>query len=334
VKVADSSEIAYLYARVCGALSSMYLGAKGAALAAEASVSSIWKLYFDEDVPNRPESWLLATLERKVIGHSMERFMSLAGSAMESDTFVTAMVAKYEISVIKNLLYRLDASEPPHESLLFSSPAIEKALSSWPRLEDMFADSPYVWIKDVNLEDIGAVENRLDRQYYQQLWSAVSALPRNRKGNIPALVLRDIQYQNLAWALRIRKYYGYDKERAAPLLVEIKGVDAISLALESFDLDIDNLASFTEWPARKLLDGQTSPRLDLPLLENRMQKDLFAFARRSMHLYPFGYTPLYCYFRMLEAEASFVLGMLEGIRLKAPAEEKIGLAWAFAGDNT
>lgn len=331
--MADSFEIAYLYARVCGAFSSMYLGAKGAALAAESSLSSIWKLYFEEDIPNRPESWLLSTLERKVIGHSMERFLTLAGSAMESDEFIAAIVAKYEISVIKNLLYRLSASEPKPESPFFSSPTIEKALSAWPRLEEMFADSPYAWIEAAGLADIGAAENRLDRQYYRQLWAAVSALPRNRKGNISALVLKDIQYQNLAWALRVRKYYGYGSDMTAPLLVEIEGEDAVSLALDSFDLDIENLGSFDAWPARKLLEGQTSSRLDLPLLENRMQRDLFAFIRRSMHMYPFGYTPLYCYFKMLEAEASFVLGVLEGIRLKAPAEEKIGLAWALAGDE-
>ncbi|HWR11582.1 MAG TPA: V-type ATPase subunit [Rectinemataceae bacterium] len=332
--MADSFEIAYLYARVCGAFSSMYLGAKGAALAAESSLSSIWRLYFEEDIPNRPEPWLLATLERKVIGHSMERFMTLAGPAMESDKFITAIVAKYEISVIKNLLYKLTAMEPRPETQFFSSPIIERALSAWPRVEDMFADSPYAWIEAADLADIGTVENRLDRQYYRQLWDAASALPGNRKGNIPALVLRDIQYQNLAWALRVRRYYGYGREMTAPLLVEIEGEDAVSLALESFDLDIGTLGGFDEWPVKKLLEGQTAPYLDLPLLENRMQRELFAFVRRSMHMYPFGYTPLYCYFKMLEAEASFVLGILEGIRLKAPAEEKIGLAWALAGDNT
>ncbi len=332
--MADSFEIAYLYARVCGAFSSMYLGAKGAALAAESSLSSIWKLYFEEDVPNRPEPWLLARLERKVIGHSMDRFMNLAGTAIESDAFIAALVATYEIAVIKNLLYRLTAAEPRPEPQYYSSPIIEQALSAWPRLEEMFANSPYAWIAADGLSNIGAVENRLDRQYYLQLWAAVKALPRNRKGNIPALVLRDIQYQNLAWALRIRKYYGYSRERAAPLLVEIEGEDAVSLALGSFDLDIDNLGSFAEWPARRLLDGQASSRLDIPLLENRMQRDLFAFIRRSLHMHPFGYTPLYCYFKMLEAEASFVLGILEGIRLKAPADEKIGLAWVLAGDNT
>ena len=140
--MADSFEIAYLYARVCGAFSSMYLGAKGAALAAESSLSSIWKLYFGEEIPNQPEPQLLATLEREVIRHSMERFMNLAGSAMESDEFIAAIVAKYEISVVKNLLYRLTASEPRPESQFFSSPTIEKALSAWPRLEDMFAGSP------------------------------------------------------------------------------------------------------------------------------------------------------------------------------------------------
>ena len=33
------------------------------------------------------------------------------------------------------------------------------------------------------------------------------------------------------------------------------------------------------------------------------------------------------------AGAAVILGILEGIRLKAPEQEKIDLAWAFAGEN-
>jgi hypothetical protein len=331
--MADSFEIAYLYARVCGAFSSMHLGVRGVALARESSLPSIWKQYFALDIPDKPEAWLLATLERKVVERSMERFMALAGPILETDAFIAALTAKYEISAVKGMLYRLTAAESKPESLFFESKVTEKALFSWPKLDEMFSGTDYAWIDDVALADIGAAENRLDKQYYTKLWQAIQALPRKKRGNIPALLLREISYQNLAWALRVRRYYGYGRERTIPLLADIAGEDVTSLALGTFELDIDNPGSFTTWPFKKFLAGQTASRLDIPLLENRLQRDLFSSVRRSMHMFPFGYTPLYCYFKMLEAEASLILGILEGIRLKAPAEEKIDLAWALSGDT-
>ncbi|MFA5852901.1 MAG: V-type ATPase subunit, partial [Spirochaetales bacterium] len=211
--MADSFELAYLYARICGAFSSMNLGAKGADLARESSLSSIWKLYFEEEIPDKPEAWLLATLEKRVLGRSIDRFLALANPVMGSDGFINALVAKYEISVIKNMLQRIAESEAKPEATVFSNERIQKALSAWPRLKDMFSGTIYDWVDEGALADIGITESRLDKQYYTRLWNSASELPRGKLGNIPALILREIEYQNLAWALRVRRYYGYGRER-------------------------------------------------------------------------------------------------------------------------
>lgn len=331
--MADSYEIAYLYGRICGAFSTMNLGAKGAAIARDSSLSDIWKLYFDQEIPDKPEAWILTTLEQKVIRRSVDKFLALAQPVLESDTFTKALSAKYEIDAVKSMLFGLADSRPRPDTILYVSPMTEKALAAWPRMKEMFAGTAYDWIDREALVDIGASENRLDREYYGRLWSAAATLPRRMLGNIPALILQDIRYQNLVWALRVRRYYGYTAEKTLPMLSVIDGEDTTSLALGTFDLDIDRLDSWEAWTGKKLLSSQTGTRLDIPTLELRVQKELFALVRRSLHMYPFGYTPLYCYFKMLEAEASLVLGILEGIRLKAPAEEKIDLAWALLGES-
>ena len=331
--MADSYEIAYLYGRICGAFSTMYLGAKGAAIARDSSLSDIWKLYFDQEIPDKPEAWILTTLERKVIRRSVDKFLFLAQPVLDSDTFTRALSAKYEIEAVKSMLFRLAASGSKPDAMLYVNPLTEKALAAWPRMKEMFGGTAYDWIDRDALVDIGDSENRLDREYYSNLWSATATLPKRMLGNIPALILQDIRYQNLVWALRVRRYYGYTAERTLPMLAAIDGEDTTSLAIETFTLDIDNLDSFGAWTGKKLLSSQTGTRLDVPTLELRVQKELFAAVRRSLHMYPFGYTPLYCYFKMLEAEASLVLGILEGIRLKAPTEEKIDLAWALMGEG-
>lgn len=331
--MADSFEIAYLYGRICGAFSTMNLGAKGAGIARDSSLSDVWKLYFDEEIPDKPEAWILTTLERRVIRRSVDKFLALAEPVLEADTFINALSAKYEIDAVKSMLFQLSASKPKPDTILYTNPMIEKALAVWPRMREMFEGTAYDWIDGDALVDIGASENRLDREYYRNLWRASATLPKRMIGNIPVLILRDIRYQNLIWALRVRRYYGYTAEKVMPMLVAIDGEDTTSLALGTFLLDIDNLDSFGSWPEKNLLSSQTTSRLDVPALETRVQRELFAVVRRSLHMYPFGYTPLYCYFKMLEAEASLVLGILEGIRLKAPTEEKIDLAWALLGET-
>lgn len=331
--MADTSELAYLYARVCGAFSTMKLAARGAELAREGTLSSLWGLYFGAELPNKPESWLLAELERKAMAESIRRFMDRAAPFLESNVFIKALVAKYEYSAVKAMLYNLAASKPKSESLSFSDPLIQGALESWPRLADMFGGTEYAWINAASLVDMGETQNRLDRQYYAQVWEKLQTLPAKRRGGIPDLLVKEMAYLNLVWALRLRRYYGYSKEKVLPLLIAVKGKDLSSMALGSFDIDIDNLDSVGSWPQRRLLEGQGGPRLDLPALEAKVLGEIFAAVRRALHVYPEGYTPLYCYFKLLDTELSTVLGVIEGLRLKVSAEEKEHLAWVLAGEG-
>jgi hypothetical protein len=331
--MADSSEIAYLYARICGAFSNMNLAERGAELAREATLASLWERYFHVELPNKPESWLLAELERKVMTESIQKFVDRAAPFVESNAFIHALVSKYEYSMVKWMLYGLAASKSRPEILSFSNPLIERAVASWPRLSDMFGGTVYSWIDPAAFVDLGGTQNRLDRQYYAALWESASSLPQKWKGGIPSLLLREMSFQNLIWALRLRRYYGYTKAQVLPLLISVEGKDVAALALRSFDFDIDNLESWSSWPERRLLGGQKGVRLDLPTFEIRVLGETFAMVRRALHVFPEGYTPLYCYFKLLDTELSTVLGIIEGLRLKVPSEEKEQLAWAFAGES-
>ncbi|MCX7026267.1 MAG: V-type ATPase subunit [Spirochaetes bacterium] len=331
--MADSSEIAYLYARICGAFSNMNLAGKGADLARDATIASLWELYFHSELPNKPEPWLYAELERKVIAKSIYEFVERASPFIESNAFVQALVSKYEYSIVKWMLYVLASSKPKPEELSFSNPLIDRIVANWPRLEDMFGGTVYSWINPEALADLGAAQNRLDRQYYAALWDKTSSLPSKWKGGILSLLLKEMTLQNLIWALRLRRYYGYSKEQVLPLLITIKGRDVTGMAIRSFELDIDNIEAAASWPERWLLAGQRGRQLDLPALEVRVLGEMFSMMRKALHLFPGGYTPLYCYFKFLDTELSTVLGIIEGLRLKVPSEEKEQLAWAFAGES-
>ncbi len=330
--MAEPLEFSYLYARVCGAFSKMRLGDTARELMrVSGSIVALWKTLFNEEAPNLPEAKLVFEAERRVIARSIESFLRLAKPFSESSELIHALISKYEISVIKSMLFRLRAGEPKPEETSYSSSIIDQALSEWPRIDDMFRRTPYAWLNAQSLENIAVAENHLDQQYYMSLWSSAHKIDQHKVGTILDLIRWETIYQNVVWALRIRRYYGMTKQDAAGMFVEVKSVDTTTLALQTFQYDIERIESFEHWPLKQLLEGQTGPVLDVPILEIRTQEDLFAMVRRNLHLHPFSYTPIYCYFKLLEYETSLLLAVLESVRLGVAPEEKAKVMWIPGG---
>jgi len=333
--MAESLEFAYLYARVCGAFSKMQLGetARGLMQQSSGGVMALWKQLFNEDPPGLPEAKLLFEAERKIIGRSIASFLRLAEPFSESSNLIQSLISKYEISAIKSMLFRLRAGEPRPGEVSYSSPVIEQALDNWPRVADMFSLTPYAWLDSHWLDNIAIAENRLDQQYYLDLWNAANKIPSRKIGAMLDLIRWEIIYQNVVWALRVRRYYGMTQKDAAGMFVEVKGIDTVSLAMETFQFDIDKLESFDRWSLKKLLSNQTGPGIDVPVMEIRTQEDLFSMVRRNLHLHPFSYTPIYCYFKLLEYETSLLLAMLESVRLGVPPDENVKYMWIPGGET-
>ncbi len=113
----------------------------------------------------------------------------------------------------------------------------------------MFYGTPYSWLDSHWLDNIAIAENRLDQQYYLDLWNAANRIPARKIGAMLDLIRWEIIYQNVIWALRVRRYYGMTRKDAAGMFVDVKGVDTVSLAMETFRYDIDNLATFSPGPS-------------------------------------------------------------------------------------
>lgn len=330
--MAETLDIAYLYARVCGAFSNMRLGDKaGELMQNSGGIVGLWRLLFDEEAPSIVEARLVFETERRIIKRAIDNFVRLTKPFSDSSEFIRALISKYEISTIKSMLFRLRSGEPKPEATTYFSNIIGQALARWPRITDMFSDTPYSWLDSHWLDKIAMAENELDKQYYLELWKAALGLPRQKVGAIPELIRWEVIYQNIVWAIRMSRYYGLSKEDIADTLVYLPQEDTTSLALETFSYDLERIGSFDSWRLKKLLSNQTGMVLDVPALEIRVLEDLFFMVRRSLHLYPFSYTPIYCYFKLLDYETSLLLAVLESTRLSVTPEEKIKYVWIPGG---
>ena len=332
--MADSFDLAYLYGRVCGTFSEAFLGAKGAALSGTDDVASLWKIVFGDDPPDLPEALLLSEAEKKVIRRALARFDRLAAPFSEGDRFIAALSRKVEFSDVKRVLAALHAGYPKPPGLVLGEGETEYHPDAWPDIAAMFLDSRYDWIDGNAVQEIAVSENHLDRQYYLELWASLDTIPKARIGAIRELVSSEVLYQNLVWALRLRRYYGYTRDQALPLLVILPGANVEGPALSCFDIDLDDPASWSSWEWARLSGGPAGTQaLDVGRFETAAQGELHRLVRKALHFHPFTYTPLYCHFKLGESEAALILGMFEGIRLGAPVQERLSYAWALAGEQ-
>src|SRR5690606_16741617 len=87
-------------------------------------------------------------------------------------------------------------------------------------LESLLADTPFEWIiAALGQEPLYRIESRLDRQYYEELLSAIDALPNDERRPLEELVSFEILLQNLVWTLRLMVYFRKSREEAEELLV-------------------------------------------------------------------------------------------------------------------
>ena len=73
--------------------------------------------------------------------------------------------------------------------------------------------------------------------------------------------------------------------------------------------------------------------LDVRDFEGRARRYLYRGVKRALHMYPFTYTPLYCYFKIKEYETAAIIGIIEGVHLGAPVEEMASFAAGLTGGS-
>lgn len=345
--MADRYELAYVYARVSGSLARSLAGGRAAELLKIGRLADAWRAAFGDAPPALPERSLVAAAESRAVREAQADFVSLAASLRGEEPFFVALRRKAEFGRVKRVLLAVrDGALSCPESFDPGFPAGFDE-SAYPSLGPMFSGGRYGWLADKALEDLPAAENRLDRQFYEELWEALRSVPRRRLGSLRELVALEAELENVVWALRLARYYGMDLPRIESLLVALPGADVVSAALEGARLagardggagaKAEGKASrrparpkgespFGGWKYAFLAEGFQAGGIDPRTVEARARRYLYGRLKRALHLRPFSYTPLYCFFKLKEFEAAVVLGLVEGIYLGAPAEEIFWLA--------
>jgi len=333
--MAASFQPEYSYARVLGSVARLRLGSRAAALARLGRVSEVWKTLFEEPAPALPERLLVGAAERKLESEALRDFMSLAGQISKHEDFFKALLRKAEFGYVKRLLVALAAGEAdsPEASAFVVRPSV--LASFYPDRARMFAHRRFSWLAEPEHRDMALTKNRIDRQYFEELWKVVSRLPGALKGNLPRVIRKEAELENVIWALRLRRYYGMRSEEIEGLLLDLRGVDAAKAAVDALQRRPDSKPDWAGWKFEGLLNdsGKSGEEwhLDVRHVEVEARKRIFSDLVQAMHMELGSFVPLYTYFRIKEYETAAVFGVLEGVHLEAPADEIAAFAAQLTG---
>jgi vacuolar-type H+-ATPase subunit C/Vma6 len=333
--VPDRFESAYAYARACGSLARSFLGTRAASLAMCARVGEAWRAVFGESPPAQPENELAAAAERGVRSRAGLALRKIAGGLLEEEPFFAALVRKWEFTHLKNVLSAAAGRSP-------EAPAVDDAslkpsfnAAAYPDLDAMLRQTRYQWVIEAGLGDLPAVKNRLDKQYYAELWESLSTVPFSRIGTLRDLIRVEVELVNLVWGLRLKRYYAMGATDIGSLLIELPGVDVAGPTLDAVGRRSDSRSEWSPWRWERLVPDSRREDggewyFDVRGFESAARRYLYRRLYRRLHLEFETYVPLYSYFRIKEFETTAIHGVIEGIKLEAPSAEIA----SFAIDTT
>jgi len=333
----DVFELGYVYARVSGAISKSFLGAKALPLTKPSRAADLWRIVFRDTPPALPETILIAQAERRRTAQALAQFRKLVDDLEAPEPFFIALRRKAEFGYVKRILLHAKRHAPRGELPPNDDPSLEASydIDKYPDLDSMFSKGRYSWIDESALADLPETENRLDRQFYTELWKEAQAISPSKAAAIPRLIREEAELQNLVWALRLKRYYRMEASEIEARLIDLKGIDIKRDALTAITLRQDHREDWKAWAYESLLGGEAG-RLDSWLFDVRdferaAHRRLYSSVRRALRLEPFSYTPLYCFFKLKEYETAAVLGAFEAARLGAPPEETAAFLLGITG---
>jgi hypothetical protein len=331
--MAASFQSAYIYSRLCGSFARSYIGERASALSRVGRVGEIWKQLFDEAPPALPETVLVAAAERKLVERSYESIRRIAGATAVEEPAFLALLRKNDFALAKRVFIAAREGSPAPRELEERGRSTDVDPSGYPELGKVFGRGRFSWL--AGAEDLVAAKNRLDRQYYAELWEALRPVPEALLGPIRGLLLREAELENLVWALRLRRYYAMKPEQIEGFLIKLKGANPAKAARAALGFRSNARGDWNGWKWERFVNEPEKTGedwfLDVRGFEAAVRRHLFVMLRRGLHRDPFTYGPLYCAFRLREFESAAVFGVIEGVHLEVPAEEIAAFALEAAG---
>lgn len=181
------------------------------------------------------------------------------------------------------------------------------------------------------------MDNRIDVQYFREVWASASAIGDESRDDVLALIKEEIVMRNVIWALRLKVYYKFDRDEIASSLAyegkklhrhDVFAKDALLL----LDKDVESYNDWSGWKYRAFLNPFQEGSvwtIDPAWVERSWKRSYIKKLGRMLHKRPLTALVMVCFFKLKQNELDFITAVAEGLRLDADQDsmlKSVGLA--------
>jgi vacuolar-type H+-ATPase subunit C/Vma6 len=294
----------------------------------------------------------LTDFETDIASRTLGDIIRLLKSFDKAPPFLLRIFANYQYADLKSVLRAYMAGDEKLPALASDNAEYRKFLQTagvasldfthYPRLDTMLAKSEFAWVaKELDGLPFGSnavlesILEKLDAQYYQLLWQDMAAERAEDTKRIKEIIRREIIFQNIECAMRLRSYYSYTDDEIRAFFINLpksKNDDPARQAEATLGFALDHAGDWSGWKYASLLNKEQPGvfwRLDPRYFRNRASVYLYNLARKDFHSEPFRLDTAAIFIKLKQFEEQLLCSIAEGLRLGMKPQEvltSLGLA--------
>jgi vacuolar-type H+-ATPase subunit C/Vma6 len=316
---------AYVYAKTSGMLASSFVGTRLNRLFEANSLSDLWALCFDTEVPVVPEVILAKSVEKEAEKRFVGDYIALLKMYKKPPALLVELLRSFDYDNLKEIGAELcfnTGIEPDIVDIGNYSMLYYKAGKDIGR---MVRESPVSWYTVPTPATQMDADTKLDKQYIVGLWKSVKKLPAHERRTIENLIREEIVMHNIAWAIRLRVYFDFSKDDVIPLLAysgaEPDMKDELARdAIKILDYPIDGYEAWAQWKYAELLNPHEEGvywSIDPRWVQHAAKLRAYKSALALFHRHPFSISVMVSFFKIKQYELDCVRTAAEALRLNA-----------------
>ncbi|MCG8572452.1 MAG: V-type ATPase subunit [Spirochaetes bacterium] len=304
-------------------------------------ITSIEKLYqsiFPGEIITVPLQQLVLIIEKKLKEQVWQDLQMIADYFQGTHPFINALFLRYEIDNLKlilncyfNKLSKLNKELEPTILQLLDIKKIESFnLANKESIIKILANTPFSFIIDEidDIKELFLLENRIDQFYYEHLVDSLNYFSPYEKKSLSAIIIEEMNWQNIIWAFRIKQYYKAPFNRIHSTFLIQPGVIPISALEKIFELEFipEETEELLKNFPKKYIPIMTSAfdqegELDVVQLEEKIIARLDHLYSHYFYKENFNILPIISFIYLKKMEYTNIVKLIESIRYQREYQE-------------
>ena len=325
----------YIYAKASGMLSRSFVGENAARLFGVRSLSELWTLLFEEDVPAVPETLLAKRLEEMAAQKFIGEYTRLLSFYDRPDEVLVRLLEYFDYENLKSLGAAAAMGQKERPLIHKIEPFNLLDYSAWPSIQKITAGGSLSWYdKAPDVFEQQQLDTELDIQFIENLYKASRGIGGEAGKAARDLIVSRYSMRNILWVLRLKLYYKMEREDIVQRLAFLDPSSGekdlfAGEALLIIDRNIDHFEDWEKWKYSNFLnphDEGSVWSVDPRWVEEAFEKDFIRRALKLFHLYPWTPMVMVSWFFIKQKELDYIRSATEALRLNMEAESAMEAA--------